>query len=130
MHDEFLLLEWTTPDVLICFNEGTGTICELAFGLAVGRQAIFHDNCAQNLLDKCIGERGAKIEQTLSRVSAKWQTHLQLPNSNSDAMIKILIDYLRKATRHALLTSAETIVEAALLMLPSQLSDIHTLKNK
>lgn len=113
-----------TPDVLVCFDGGTGTLCELAFGLAFGREAIFHEHCARNLLDKCIGRRRSEIEQTLSQVAAKWQTHLQLPNSDGGAMIKILIDYLRKATSRAVLTSAATIVEAALQMLPNPLPDI------
>jgi predicted Rossmann-fold nucleotide-binding protein len=96
----------TTPDVLICFDGGPGTICELAFGIAVGREAIFHGHCAQNLLDKCIKSRQTEIKPILSRVAAKWQTHLQLPDSGGDAIINMLTDYLRKAVDRVPLTSA------------------------
>jgi predicted Rossmann-fold nucleotide-binding protein len=113
----------TTPDVLVCFDGGPGTICELAFGIAVGRDAVFHGHCAQNLLDKCI-QRHIEIKQTLSQVAAKWQTHLQLPDSVGDAFINILTDYLRKAAGRIPLTSATTIVQAALQFLPNQLPDI------
>ena len=113
-----------TPDVLVCFDGGPGTICELAFGLAVGREAIFHGHCAQNLLDKCIGSRRDEIKQTLSQVAEKWQLHLQLPNSDGDTIINILIEYLRKAASRVPLTSATAIVQATLQILPQQLSDI------
>lgn len=114
----------TTPDVLVCFDGGPGTICELAFGIAVGREAIFHGNCAQNLLDKCIKSRRPEIKQPLSQVAAKWQTHLKLPKNDGDAILNILIEYLRKAAGREQLTSATKIVQAALQMLPNQLSDI------
>lgn len=114
----------TTPDVLICFDGGPGTICELAFGIAVGREAIFHGHCVQNLLDKCTHDRHAEIKQTLSQVAAKWKSHLQLPNDGGDTIINILIEYLRKAADRVPLTSASAIVQAALRILPKQLSDI------
>ena len=114
----------TTPDVLICFDGGPGTICELAFGIAVGREAIFHGHCAQNLLDKCTHNRHAEIKQILSQVAEKWQSHLQLPNSDGDTIMNILIEYLRKAAGRVPLTSAAAIVQAALRILPKQLSDI------
>lgn len=114
----------TTPDVLICFDGGTGTICELAFGIAVGHEAIFHGHCAQNLLGQCTKSKRTEIKQILSRVAAKWKTHLQLTDSNGDAIINILTDYLRKAADRVPLTSATEIVQATLKILPKQLSNI------
>jgi predicted Rossmann-fold nucleotide-binding protein len=114
----------TTPDVLVCFDGGPGTICELAFGIGVGRQAIFHGHAAENLLEQCIKSRHTEIKQILSRVAAKWRTHLQLPDGGGDAIMDILTDYLRKATDRVPLTSAREIVQAALKILPNQLSDI------
>lgn len=114
----------TTPDILICFNGGSGTICELAFGIAVGREAIFHGDCAKNLLEKCTNHRRSEIKQTLSQVAAKWQVHLKLPNSDGDAIINTLTEYLRKAVTRKPLTSATAIVQAVLEILPNQLSDI------
>jgi predicted Rossmann-fold nucleotide-binding protein len=116
----------TTPDVLICFDGGPGTICELAFGITVGREAIFHGHCAQNLLDKCTKNRHDEIKQTLSQVAAKWQTHLNLPESDGDTIMNTVTEYLRQAVRRAPLTSATAIVQAALQILPNQLSDIPT----
>jgi hypothetical protein len=118
------LINGTTPDVLVCFDGGPGTICELAFGIAVGREAVFHGHCAQNLLEKCNGSRRAEIKQILSQVAAKWQTHLQLSDNDGNTIFKILTEYLRKAVGSAPLTSATEIVQAVLQILPSQLSGI------
>jgi predicted Rossmann-fold nucleotide-binding protein len=114
----------TTPDILVCFDGGPGTICELAFGIAVGRQAIFHEHSAQNLLEQCIKTRRDEIKQILSAVDKKWRTHLNLPDGGGDAIMNILTDYLRKAADRVPMTSATEIVQATLQILPKQLSDI------
>jgi hypothetical protein len=114
----------TTPDVLICFDGGPDTICELAFGIAVGREVIFHGHCARNLLEKCTQSRHAEVKQILLQVAAKWKTHWQLPDSDDDAIFNILTEYLRKAADRVPLTFATEIVQAALQILPKQLSDI------
>ncbi|CAF1503009.1 unnamed protein product [Didymodactylos carnosus] len=114
----------TTPDALICFGGGLGTICELAFGISAGREAIFHENCAQNLLDICTKNKRDDIEQILSQLAVEWQTHIQLPDGGAVAIIDILTEYLRKAVDRVPLTSAPPIVQAVLDILPNQLPDI------
>jgi len=118
-------LNGITPDVLICFAGGIGTICELAFGIAAGREAIFHDNCAQILLDQLIkSRRRAEIQRELSQVAEKWQSHLQLPNDYGSRITDIVTEYLHKAVHRVQLISAAMIVQAALQMLPNKLPDI------
>ena len=114
----------TTPDVLICFDGGPGTICELAFGIALGRHAIFHRHSAQNLLEKCDKSKRTEIKQILTAVAHKWRTHLQMPDGDADGMMNILRDYLLQATNRSTLTSSTDIVNAALKLLPTQLSNI------
>lgn len=114
----------TTPDVLICLAGGPGTICELAFGIAVGREVIFHGSSAQMLLEQCKNRR-PYIQRILSDVVTKWKMHLKLPsNGDDDVLFHHLTEYLERATKRALLTSAAAVVEAALNHLPSSLLDV------
>ena len=113
----------TTPDVLICLAGGPGTICELAFGIAAGREVVFHEHSAQMLLDQCRSRR-TQIQQILSDVAAKWKMHLKLPDGDGDVLFDDLTKYLEGATKRVPLTSAATIVEAALKLLPDPLLDV------
>ena len=114
-----------TPDVLVCFAGGPGTLCELAFGIAVGREVIFHDRSAQILLDKCTtGRELANIKRALLQVMAHWQKYLQLPERKDRTIFDDLIDYLRQAVTRKTILSASEIVQNLMLVLPVTLSDV------
>ncbi|CAF2406969.1 unnamed protein product [Rotaria sp. Silwood2] len=118
-------LNGITPDVLVCFAGGPGTICELVFGIASGREAIFHGDCAKLLLDKCTtGRQRAEIKRGMLRVLANWQPYLSFLAGDGNTIIDILIEYLRKAVSRKPLMFAPEIVQAALQALPNKLSDV------
>lgn len=114
-----------TPDVLVCFAGGPGTLCELAFGIAVGREVIFYDRSAQILLYKCTTSRErASTERALLQVMARWQKHLQLPEQKDRTIFDDLIDYLRQAVTRKPLVTALEIVQNVMQVLPPTLSDV------
>ncbi|CAF3422588.1 unnamed protein product [Rotaria sp. Silwood1] len=118
-------LNGITPDVLVCFAGGPGTICELAFGIISGRESIFHDDCAKQLLDKCTkGRQRTEIKRGILRVVANWQSYLSFSMGDGNKIMDILIEYLHKAVTRNPLTSAPEIVQAALQALPNKLSDV------
>lgn len=116
----------TTPDVLICFDGGKGTICELAFGILVGRQAVFHGHCARNLLEKCTKHSRNELKTILSVLAGKWQAALQLTTVDGEAILNTVTDYLRQATERTPLSSAAELAQAALRLLPDRLPESPT----
>lgn len=117
-------LNGITPDVLVCFAGGPGTICELAFGIMIGREAVFHDNSAEILLDTCTGRNRKQIERDLLQVVKHWKSHPQFSTDRSKNIMDSVTKYLREAVSRRKLTSAQEIVCAALELLPKQLPNI------
>lgn len=115
-----------TPDILICFAGGSGTICELAFGIAVGREAIFHGHTAQLLLDKCTqgSSKRRNMRRNINQLARNWESHLHMKHrTDTDQNIfDQVTTYLRQAiSRPALWTAAE-LVQNALQKLPMTLA--------
>ena len=114
-----------TPDVLVCFAGGPGTLCELAFGIAAGREVVFHNCSAQILLEKCTtGKDRANTKRAILQVMDHWKKHLQLPAGKDQTIFDDLVDYLRQAVTRKPVFTASEIVQNVMQVLPRTLSDV------